>query len=125
MTEIAQARHGDRSELPHAVFHLTNPAVATWSSLVPPVQQKYSVETVDFGDWVAELKSIKTPTSQDVVDKPALKLLPFYSALADESTVAISVPLDVGRSQAMSKTMKSLKPVSAQLMSNWLEQWQF
>lgn len=125
MAEIVQARHGDHSDFPHAVFHLTNPEVALWSSLVPPIQQKYSVETVEFGDWVAELKNIKTPTSQDVVDKPALKLLPFYKALADESTVAISVPLDVGRSQAMSNTMKSLEPVSAQLMSNWLEQWQF
>ncbi|KAJ5736726.1 acetyl-CoA synthetase-like protein [Penicillium malachiteum] len=125
VTEIVQARHGDRSELPHAVFHLTNPEIASWSSLVPAIQQRYDVEPVDFSAWVAELTSIQNPTSVDLVEKPALKLLGFYRGLGDENNAAMSVALDVTRSREASGSMKSLEPISAQLMSNWLDQWQF
>jgi hypothetical protein len=125
MTDIIDARHGDQSELPHAVFHLTNYKTATWSSLIPAIQQKYNVEPVEFSAWVAELESIQNPSTAEVAEKPALKLLSFYRGLVDETKAAMSVALDVQKTKEASKTMNSLQPISASLMSNWLEQWNF
>lgn len=77
MIDIVHTRHGEQSEFLHAVFHLTNPKVAPWSSLMQPIQQRYSLEIVDFSVWLAELESIQNPTSADIMEKPALKLLSF------------------------------------------------
>ncbi|KAJ5257252.1 hypothetical protein N7478_013356 [Penicillium angulare] len=125
MTEIVHTRHGASSGVPHAVFHLTNPKTTPWSSLLPPIQQKYSLETVDFSTWLADLESIQNPTSADVIEKPALKLLDFYRGLSDETSAAMSVGLDVTRSKEASRTMKFLEPISSHMMSNWLQQWNF
>lgn len=125
MTEIVHTRHGDRSEIPTAVFHLTNFNIAQWSSLIPAIQQRYQVEPVDFSAWVAELESIQNPSSAEVAEKPALKLLSFYRGLVDESHAAMAVPLDVSKTKEASETMRSLRPISPPLMSNWLQQWNF
>lgn len=125
MTEIVHTRHGDQSETPTAVFHLTNSKPAQWSSLIPAIREKYQVEPVNFSAWVAELESIQNPSSADVAEKPALKLLSFYRGLVDESHAAMAVPLDVSKAKEASETMRSLGPISAPLMSNWLQQWQF
>ncbi|KAJ5670286.1 acetyl-CoA synthetase-like protein [Penicillium maclennaniae] len=125
MTEIVHTRHGDRSETPTAVFHLTNSKTAQWSSLIPAIREKYQVEPVDFSAWIAELESVQNPSSADVAAKPALKLLSFYRGLVDESHAAMGVPLDVTKAKEASETMRSLGPISAALMSNWLQQWKF
>jgi dTDP-4-dehydrorhamnose reductase len=125
MTEIVHTRHGGRSESPAAVFHLTNSERASWSSLIPAIRERYHVEPVDFSAWVAELESIQNPNSADIAEKPALKLLSFYRGLVDESNAAMAVPLDVSKAKEASATMRSLGPISAPLMSNWLQQWKF
>lgn len=111
--------------MPAAVFHLTNPERVQWSSLIPPIQEMYKVEPVDYSAWVAELESIQHPTSADVAEKPALKLLSFYRALVDEHNASMSVALDVQKTRQASATMRSLGPITAALMSNWLQQWKF
>ncbi|KAJ5157506.1 acetyl-CoA synthetase-like protein [Penicillium canariense] len=125
MVEIVHTRHGDRSELPTAVFHLTNSVTAPWSTLIPAIQSKYEVESVEFTSWLAELESIENPTSTDVAEKPALKLLSFYRGLVDEKNSKMSVALDVQKAKEASGTMRSLGPISPALMTNWLDQWSF
>lgn len=83
------------------------------------------MEPVELSEWVAELERIENPSSVDVAEKPALKLLPFYRALADENSTAMSVALDVSRAKAASATMRALGPISPELMKNWLHQWCF
>ncbi|KAJ5550638.1 hypothetical protein N7535_001416 [Penicillium sp. DV-2018c] len=122
--EIVNTRHSSSPEPLCAVFHLTNPEVAPWSSLVPAVQSKYEVEPVDLSAWVSELESIRNPNSADIASKPALKLLDFYRALQDKNG-ALSVALDVRRAREASARMRALGPISASLMENWLQQWQF
>lgn len=79
MLEIIHTRHADQPEPPSAVFHLTNPEKTPWSSLILAIQEKYQVEPVDFGEWVAELEGVRNPTTADVATMPALKLLDFLS----------------------------------------------
>ncbi|KAJ5408352.1 hypothetical protein N7509_002235 [Penicillium cosmopolitanum] len=123
MSEIVHCRHASPST--SAVFHLTNAETTEWSTLLPVIKQKYDVKPVEFKEWVADLESIQNPTSAEVADKPALKLLSFYRGLVDEEHGAMSVPLDVKEARQASRTMEALGPISAPLMQNWLEQWQF
>ncbi|KAJ5834349.1 hypothetical protein N7447_000375 [Penicillium robsamsonii] len=120
IVEIVNTRHS--SEERWAVFHLTNPKRAPWSSLISAIQSQYPVEPVPFSAWVAELESIN-PNSADIASKPALKLLGFYRGLQGDS--ALSVALDVRRAREASVSMRTLGPISPSLMRNWLQQWQF
>lgn len=122
MIDIVNKRHTETT--PNAVYHLTNPNTVAWSSLIPTIQEVYPVDTVSFTSWVGELSKIQNPTPAEVAEKPALKLLGFYEGLED-STNMMSVPLGTERAQEASMTMKSLGPISASLMRNWLAQWQF
>jgi hypothetical protein len=122
MVEIVNARHRS-SEEPWAVFHLTNPEAAPWSTLIPAIQTQYPVEPVDFAAWVADLEKISNPSNADLASKPALKLLGFYQGLLEDG--GMSVPLDVRRARNASASMRALGPISASLMQNWLQQWQF
>lgn len=122
--EIVVTRCTTRYDTPWAVFHLVNPEQTPWSSLIPVIQDMYPVEPVELAEWVAELESIPRPSSTDVAEKPALKLLSFYRGLLDEGNT-MSVALDVQLAKDASATMRSMGPVSASLMQNWLRQWQF
>ncbi|KAL1860034.1 putative NRPS-like protein biosynthetic cluster [Paecilomyces lecythidis] len=124
MTEIVSTRHTLQVEDPWAVFHLVNPERTSWSSLIPAIQDKYNVEPVEFSAWVAGLDNIQNPSTKDISEKPALKLMSFYRELEDERS-KLAVPLDVLRAKAASATMRSLEPISPSLMRNWLQQWNF
>ena len=123
MSEIIHSRHGNQET--SAVFHLTNAEKAEWFSLLPVIQKKYGVKSVDFSEWVSELEAIRQPTVAEITEKPALKLLGFYRGLVDEEKGAMAVPLDVQRARNASTTMRALGPISPSLMANWLEQWNF
>ncbi|KAJ5364757.1 uncharacterized protein N7496_010470 [Penicillium cataractarum] len=125
LTEIVHTRHRDGSKNPHAVFHLTNWNTTSWSSLIPAIQEDLNVQPVGLREWVAELERIENPSSTDIADKPALKLLSFYRALVDEKHATMSVALDVSRAKVASETMRALEQISPDLMKNWLSQWRF
>lgn len=124
MVDLVYTRHEVQLNAPSSVFHLTNPKTTSWETLVPAIQNAYSVKPVEFGQWVADLDSIEKPSSEEVAEKPALKLLSFYRGLQSERS-AMSVALDVQRTKEASATMRSIQPVSPSLMENWLQQWQF
>lgn len=74
--------------------------------------------------WIEELKQIKSPTREDLANKPALKLLSFYQSLVEGQGV-LSVPLEIEHTKAASATMRSLPPITPDMMANWLKQWAF
>jgi thioester reductase-like protein len=122
--EILLSRRSALSTQPHAVFHLTNPSRIPWASLIPAIQERYSVSPVSLAQWVDELDRIRDPSPQDLAEKPALKLLSFFQALARDAGV-LSAEISVENSKAASGAMASLGPVSLAQMSNWLNQWDF
>ncbi|KAI9371137.1 hypothetical protein BJX61DRAFT_543936 [Aspergillus egyptiacus] len=107
------------------VFNLVNPCTTTWDTVLPAIQAVYRVRPVPIAEWIQELEGIKSPTAEDIVDKPALKLLDFYRRLADEEEAALSVPIDVAAAKVASRTINSLGAISCDLMANWLVQWGF
>ncbi|BCR86507.1 putative secondary metabolism biosynthetic enzyme [Aspergillus chevalieri] len=108
-----------------AVFNLVNPSVTTWDTLLPAIQAVYPVQPVPITEWIRELEKIENPTAEEIVEKPALKLLDFYRGLVDDEEGALSVPIDVGATKEASRTMNSLGAISEELMANWLVQWGF
>ncbi|KAJ5715826.1 NRPS-like enzyme [Penicillium malachiteum] len=105
------------------VFHLVNPSRTTWDSLVPAIQERYSVNPVSLAEWVKDLAKIQNPSDLEVSEKPALKLLSFYQALAESDV--LSTEISVEQCKKASKTMATLEPVSQAQMSNWISQWDF
>lgn len=116
-----QSHNGSRC----AVFNLVNPTVTTWDTLLPAIQAVYPVQVVPIAEWINELDKIENPTAEQIQEKPALKLLDFYRALADGEEGALSVPIDVAPTKEASKTMSSLGAISGDLMGNWVAQWGF
>ncbi|KAF3899511.1 Non-canonical non-ribosomal peptide synthetase [Trichophyton interdigitale] len=122
--EIVESRRTTEAESRCSVFHLVNPLTTTWESLLTPLHERYAVQRVSMEEWIEELEKIQNPSAQDMLEKPALKLLPFYKSLV-EGEGALSVPICVRRAREASKTMQSIGPISANLMATWINQWQF
>ncbi|KAJ5766758.1 uncharacterized protein N7511_004374 [Penicillium nucicola] len=124
VVEIVHARRKIPLETTLSVFHLVNPIVTTWKSLLKPIHDMYALEEVGIEQWIEELRRIKIPTREDLASKPALKLLGFYQSLV-EGEGALSVPLEMEHTKAASPTMKSLPPITPDMMAKWLNQWAF
>ncbi|PWY68472.1 acetyl-CoA synthetase-like protein [Aspergillus heteromorphus CBS 117.55] len=124
ITELLLNPRCNRSTYP-AVFHLVNPSRTSWASLVPAIQARYPVQPVPLTEWLADLQAIPDPSDQEVEAKPALKLLGFFRALADNDAAVLSADISVDRAKEGSPTMAALGPVSCAQMSNWLAQWDF
>jgi hypothetical protein len=91
--------------------------VASWQSFLPLIERVYHVTPVELAEWVEELKQVEVHS--DAIS--ALKLLNFYSELAAGDT--FSVPIGLSQIRKASATFSSLKPISENLMKNWLQQW--
>lgn len=118
-------RRKTQSDTRCAAFHLINPSVTTWGSLLPAIQKRYKdIQPVEFSDWIRELESIQDPSAEEIAAKPGVKILDFYRALLDGEG-ALSAPIEVGDTKQASPTMGALGPISAELMGNWLNQWNF
>lgn len=100
-----------------------NPEPAEWTSLIPAVAKYFDVKQVSIHDWIQSLESISNPTAQDLEDKPALKILDFFKAIAAKDKAG-PWPETV-KTQAASETMKHLTAIDGPLMENWMVQWSF
>ncbi|KAL4879373.1 NRPS-like enzyme [Aspergillus karnatakaensis] len=125
ITEICDSRlrSSVKPDQLHAVFHPMNPSKTSWGSLLPAVTASLGVRPVSLTSWVDVLAAIENPSDEDVAGRPALKLLPFFRGLAEGKSLAADI--DVERAKSASSSMAEMKPVSADLMANWLKQWGF
>lgn len=120
--EIMHNRLEEQEQSISACLHLVNPHTSTWQDLLHSIQSKYNLTIVDFTEWIQELELIKNPTMQDMQSKPGLKLLRFYRDLINAD--GTSSQIDVSKAKRASTTLTALQPVSADMMENWLRQWE-
>jgi thioester reductase-like protein len=108
------------------VYNMVNPHFASWSSLVRPIEKRFGPQAriVPFCEWLDALKEIDINDPKQTSEKPALKILDFYEALAS-GVGANSLTYDTRHGQAGSRTMARLPAVKASWMSTWLQQWNF
>lgn len=123
IVETVRTRRTTQEDEPCAAFHIVNPRVTEWPSLIPAVTKYFDVEPVDFSTWIKSLESFTNPTEDDLKDKPALKILDFFQAVA--SVDEAGPWTETTKTQAASKTLRELKAIDAPLMENWMNQWKF
>lgn len=123
ITDIVRTRRTTQEEEPCEAFHIVNPKTADWKSLIPAVSKYCDVEPVDLQSWIASLESFTNPTEDDLKDKPALKILDFFKAVAFVEGVGPST--ETTRTQAASKSLRQLQAIDAPLVENWMKQWDF
>ncbi|RDW80997.1 putative NRPS-like enzyme [Aspergillus mulundensis] len=128
-TRLQATQSEPKADADATFFHLTNPTKTPWSSLLPSIQASLSassqvpVTPTPLAIWLNELEKIKNPTDDDIADKPALKLLPFFRGLTSGETLTAEISTD--KAQAASGTMAALKGVDGGLIKNWIRQWGF
>lgn len=81
------------------------------------------MEPVDLQTWIGTLESFSDPTESDLRDKPALKILDFFKAIALSDQAGLWT--ETTKTQAASKTLQNLKAIDGPLMENWMNQWKF
>lgn len=123
ITDIVRTRRSTQEDEPCAAFHIVNPKVADWQLLIPAVTKYFDVEPVDIQTWIATLESFNNPTEDDLRDKPALKILDFFKAIAYSNEAGPST--ETIKTQAASKTLRRLQAIDAPLMERWINQWKF
>ncbi|KAJ5180461.1 hypothetical protein N7492_003671 [Penicillium capsulatum] len=123
ITDIVRTRRTTQEDEPCEAFHIVNPKVADWKSLIPAVTKYFDVEPVDIETWIASLESFTSPTEDDLRDKPALKILDFFKAIAVVEGAGPST--ETTRTEAASKTLRQLEAIDAPLVENWMKQWDF
>jgi len=123
ITDIVRTRRTTQEDEPCAAFHIVNPKSADWQSLVPAVTKYFDVEPVPLQQWLQTLDSFVNATEEDLRNKPALKILDFFKAIAmaDEP----GPWTETTRTQKASKTLRQLKAIDVVLMDNWMNQWNF
>ncbi|KAJ5654047.1 hypothetical protein N7490_001050 [Penicillium lividum] len=123
IAETVRTRRTTQEDEPCAAFHIVNPKVTEWPSLIPAVTKFFDVEPVDFKTWIQSLESFTSPTQDDLKDKPALKILDFFQGVA---AIEEAGPwTETTKTQAASRTLRELKAIDAPLMENWMNQWKF
>lgn len=83
----------------------------------------YDVEPVDLQTWIRTLESFTNPTEDDLKDKPALKILDFFTGIARAGEAGPWT--ETAKTQKASKTLRRLRAIDVTLMENWMKQWKF
>ncbi|KAM7205204.1 hypothetical protein V8F20_003341 [Naviculisporaceae sp. PSN 640] len=109
-------------------FHGINPQQVQWKELIPAVREFYGErikKVVPFEEWVMELEK-SAITTDDVNKNPGVKLLDTYKTWVMAAKRGIGyVAMDVDRTKSYSPTMRNMKAVTPELMTNWCRQWNF
>lgn len=121
--EILKSRQGEGKT---HVYNLVNPKAATWSNLLPTVQETLGItETSSLEEWVRCLEeSIRHSNSINTEQNPAAKLVDFFQLLAKRNTKE-SMGYDVENLLQDSRGARGLEVVTPDWMRLWLQQWSF
>lgn len=129
------------------VYHLSNPSVTPWSTLVPGVVEVLSdscspapdqtvvndspMKVVRYHEWLQKLQSFESSIlsqggSLAVIQKvPAVKLIGFYQWLGKENTASDRVcsTLDTMQTAEASPTLAKMGAIQPSCMAKWTKAW--
>ncbi|KAL4409870.1 male sterility protein [Colletotrichum abscissum] len=112
-------------------FHGSNPSITTFDKLVPAIQQYYGrnqlPDLIPFKEWVERLEASRTAPGALGADRnPGLKLVDFYRGAASAGeNIPNTRTHDTTRTVACSPALRSVGPVTPELMAHWCRQWKF
>lgn len=101
------------------VYHCVNPRKTHWDTLLPAIQPLLGVHTViPSQKWVELLEKSEDEASTD--KNPAAKLVTFYKFLVEAE---MQVPLETKHSEEASRTLRTMTPITGEMMARWLRRW--
>ncbi|KAI0547105.1 male sterility protein-domain-containing protein [Xylaria curta] len=105
------------------VYHVANPRKTSWGALLPATCHVIGndIRLVSFQEWVQKLQE-QAGKDYDVQKLPALKILPFYKAMAASPEARMPV-LDTTHTLIVSKALASLDEVQGVWMERWIPAW--
>ncbi|KAL8643415.1 MAG: hypothetical protein Q9226_008395, partial [Calogaya cf. arnoldii] len=107
------------------MYHVVNPNASSWSTLAPDILRSYpkrhEMRAVQYDEWVEALSN----SAEEFVDaarNPALKLLDFYREATKGNTKGPRM-LPSHKTEAASRTLRSVGPVQQDWVQVWMNQW--
>ncbi|KAM0814113.1 putative Carrier domain-containing protein [Seiridium cardinale] len=101
------------------VYNVCSDKPQPWDLLVSIVRETIGIhDIVPLIEWVNKLRSIDTPSDEDVAKLPALKMLDWYKTLGDGSET-----INVATSHARTISKVDIPPVDQELLGSWLSGW--
>lgn len=144
IVELGSNFHQTETNSRPQVYHAVNPQSLTWSNILPVVQAKLQtmvqedknaasteMRIISLPEWLEILKQSSTQqvngreinlNEQMVRHNPAIKLLDFYLAMLVPSE-QITVSLDTEKTQRLSASLRDMKPIQADMMIGWIDDW--
>lgn len=118
--------NGQVSEI-NGYFHCANPHRTSWEKLANTIKEFYGGRIdrlVSLEEWITALE--RSAGEADTSKNPGVKLLDTYKGmLQGAQTRRPHVTLAMGKTMARSPTVARLGPVTPELLTNWLTQWDF
>ncbi|KAK7713546.1 putative NRPS-like protein biosynthetic cluster [Diaporthe eres] len=111
------------------IFHLVNPARRPWGEMLPAIKAGLGgskpLQDVSMADWISELEHMDLNDKDEVVSKPAVKILDFFRGVGDRQgvTVANGVAFSTEEAKRSSKVMLGLDPVNHEWLLKWIGDW--
>lgn len=111
------------------IFHLVNPVRRPWAEMLSAIKAGLggSLEEVPIVDWVSELEKTDLNAKEEVVAKPAVKILDFFKGVGERQgvTVANGIAFSTEEAKKSSKVMLGLDPVKDEWLQKWIKDWGF
>lgn len=113
------------------ICHLVNPVRTPWAELLAAVKTELGndgpLDEVSMEEWVSELENTDLNDKEEVVTKPAVKILDFFRGVGNRQgvTVANGVAFSTEEAKRSSKIMRGLDPVRDEWVLKWMRDWGF
>ncbi|KAJ7146532.1 putative aminoadipate reductase [Mycena epipterygia] len=107
-------------ETPFAM-NLVHPRPVPWNTVMSSMASAVQLPLIPFADWVHQLQTHSAhATAQDIEKIPGLKLLDFFNGVL---TGQGDTEFSTSKAQAISDSMKFLKPLSGDDVKQWMHYW--
>ncbi|KAF7347140.1 Acetyl-CoA synthetase-like protein [Mycena venus] len=109
------------TEKPPFAINLVHPRPVPWDLIMSAMASTVQLPLIPFADWVQQLQARSArATAEDIERIPGLKLLDFFKgALAGAGNVNFSTL----KAQALSKSMRLLRPLVEEDAKQWMHYW--
>ncbi|KAJ7718257.1 putative aminoadipate reductase [Mycena metata] len=108
-------------EKPPFAINLVHPRPIPWDDVISSMARIVQLPLVSFAEWVQQLQDRSVgATAEDIEHIPGIKLLDFFrAAVAGAGNIQFSTE----KAQAMSESMRLLKPLSDEDVKRWMQYW--
>jgi thioester reductase-like protein len=127
--ELSSAAGGLNSAGLLQIFNLVNPARRPWAEMLPAItaglREGGSSEEVPMAEWISEVEHTDLNDMDDVLLKPAVKILDFFKGVEERQGVTATngVAFSTAQAEKSSKVLHDLSSVQDAWLHKWIKDW--